>query len=167
MSPQNGDVFETVFVNKAFVINFILSNELSEKANASDFHPYHVEDRLFERATSVFNYISQNGGFRVYLWAKRGIVQDANVDQPLKGLPYDGQSTMVESGQLNRHIVEIVPMAPERINLDELNNRKFDIRTDFAKPADPDIPDDTSSEDGVASASEQERGNSNVSKTLL
>ena len=80
MSPQNGDVFETVFVNKAFVNNFILSNELSEKANASDFRPYHVEDRLFERATSVFNYISQNGGFRVYLWAKRGIVQDANVD---------------------------------------------------------------------------------------
>ena len=91
MSPQDGDVFETVFVNKAFVIDFILSGELSEKANASDFHPFHVEDRLFECATSVFNYINQNGVFRVYLWAKRGIVQDANVDQPLNGLPYDGQ----------------------------------------------------------------------------
>ena len=62
MSPQDGDVFETVFVNKAFVIEFILSSELSEKANASDFHPCHVEDRLFECATSVFNYINQKGG---------------------------------------------------------------------------------------------------------
>ena len=180
MSPQDGDVFETVFVNKAFVIDFILSGELSEKANASDFHPFHVEDRLFECATSVFNYINQNGGFRVYLWAKRGIVQDANVDQPLKGLPYDGESTMVESGHLNRHVVEIVPMAPERINLDELEQRKFDIRTDFAEPVDVDVPDDTSNVDGAASASGLddeaasasglERSNSNgsnVDKALL
>ena len=90
----------------------------------------------------------------MYLWAKRGIVQDANVDQPLNGLACDGQSTMVELGQLNRHVVEIVPMATERINLEELNNRKFDIRTDFAEPTDPDIPDDTSNRDEVASASE-------------
>ena len=87
---------------------------------------------------------------------------------------------MVESGHLNRHVVKIVPMAPERINLDELNNRKFDIRTDFAEPVDVDVPDDTSNVDGAASASGLEDGDasgsglerrnsdgSHVSKTLL
>ena len=141
MSPRDGDEFETVFVNKAFVLDFILSSDLSEKANASDFHPAHVEDRLFESATSVFNYINENGGFRVFLWAKRGTIQDANVDQPLNGLPYDGKSTMVESGVLNRHVVEIVPMTPDKIDLEELDSRKFDTSTGFAGPADVAVPD--------------------------
>ena len=141
MSPQHSDVFETVFVNKAFVLEFILSNDLSDKANASDFHPAHVEDRLFESANSVFSYINQNGGFRVYLWAKRGTVQDANVDQPLNGLPYDGKSTMVESGVLNRHVVEIVPMTPDKIDLEELNGRKFDTSTGFTGPEDVAVPE--------------------------
>ena len=77
----------------------------------------------------------------MYLWTKPGTVQDANVDQPLDGLPYDGKLTMVESGVLNRHVVEIVPMTPDKIDLEELNSRKFDTSTGFAGPADVAVPD--------------------------
>ena len=77
----------------------------------------------------------------MYLWAKRGTVQDANVDQPLNGLPYDGKSTMVEPGVLNKHVVEIVPMTPDKIDLEELRNRKVDTSTGFAGPIDVAIPD--------------------------
>ena len=71
---------------------------------------------------------------------------------------------MVESGHLNRHVVKIVPMAPNRINLEELNNRMFDTSTGFAEPADPEIPDDTSNGDGTMTASGLERRTSESSQ---
>jgi len=43
---------------------------------------------------------------------------------------------MVESGVLNRHVVEIAPMTPDKMDLEELNSRKFDTSTGFAGPVD-------------------------------
>ena len=63
------------------------------------------------------------------LWVKRGQVQDQVVDQPNNGLPYNAARSTVKSGILNHHIVRLEPMTPEAIDLDALNDLKFNVAT--------------------------------------
>ena len=77
---------------------------------------------------SVFEYINEKGGFRAFVWAKRGLVEDAGVDQP-EG--YRAQKSTIESSLLNHHIVRLEPMMPSAIDLAELKSRQFNVDTGF------------------------------------
>ena len=65
------------------------------------------------------------------LWVKRGEVLDQGVDQPNNGLPYNATRTTVESGALNHHITRFEPMTLESIDVEQLNELKFDVSTGF------------------------------------
>ena len=100
--------------------------------NASHFlEHFVVEDRLLEAATNICDYINNHGRFMVMLWVKRGEVLDQGVDQPNNGLPYNAEHTTVQSGNLNHHIVRFMPMEPENINIDELNDLRFNVVSGF------------------------------------
>ena len=76
----------------------------------------------------MFEYINEKGGFRAFVWARRGLVEDAGVDQP-EG--YRAQKSTIESGLLNHHIVRLEPMVPSAIDLAELKSRQFNVDTGF------------------------------------
>eukprot|EP00957_Ditylum_brightwellii_P055945 4239416-Ditylum_brightwellii.AAC.1 len=65
------------------------------------------------------------------LWVKRGEVLDQGVDQPNNGLPYNAARTTVKLGNLNHHIVRVIPMKPEVLDIGYLNDLKFDVNTGF------------------------------------
>ena len=127
----NGSSFQTRYASKWFMNNFIYSGPLPVGTRASDFEPFEVEEKLFGAFEDVCDYINDRGGFRAMIWVKRGQVQDQGVDQPNNGLPYNAARATVESGILNHHIVRLEPMTPEAIDLDELNNLKFNVSTGF------------------------------------
>ena len=128
---SDGNSFTVRFSSKWFMFNFILSAPFPIGTKASDFEPYLVEERLFGAFRSVCDYINNHGGFRIFLWVKRGQVQDQGVDQPNDGLPYNAARSTVESGILNHHIVRMEPMTPTAIDGEALNNLKFNVSTGF------------------------------------
>ncbi len=71
------------------------------------------------------------GDFLAFLWVKRVEVEDQGVDQPNNGLPYNAARTTIESANLNHHIVRLDPMSPESIDIERLNDLKFDVRNGF------------------------------------
>ena len=126
----NGPVFRTSFTSKSFTNEFIFSGTMPINTKACHFlDNYVIEDRLLEAGVNVCNYINDNGLFMVILWVKRGEVLDQGVDQPNNGLPYNAESTKVESGNLNHHIVKLLPMHPEDIDMTVFNSLKFNVET--------------------------------------
>ena len=91
----------------------------------------HTSQYDFFNPTFLFNlsltFCPTNGPFKVILWVKRGEVLDQGVDQPNNGLPYNAETTKVESGNLNHHIVRLFPMEPENLDLTEFEALKFDV----------------------------------------
>ena len=102
VTQENGNEFDVTFASKWFMLIFLLTGPLPVGTCASNFEDFEVEDRLWAAAASVFEYINKKGGFRAFLWAKRGLVEDAGVDQS-EG--YRAQKSTIESGVLNHHIV--------------------------------------------------------------
>ena len=80
MEDTNGDNFRASFASKWFMKIFTYSGALPIGTKASDFTSFVVEERLFEAVESVFNYINVHGGFQIYLWVRRGEVEDQGVD---------------------------------------------------------------------------------------
>ena len=128
VTQENGNEFDVTFASKWFMLNFLLTGPLPVGTCASNFEDYEVEDRLWTATASVFEYINEKGGFRAFVWAKRGLVEDAGVDQP-EG--YRAQKSTIESGLLNHHIVRLEPMVPSAIDLAELKSRQFNVDTGF------------------------------------
>ena len=62
---------------------------------------------------------------------KRGEVQDQGVDQPSNGLPHNAARVMVQSGTINYYITRLDAMQPELVDLNLLNQMKFDIVNGF------------------------------------
>ena len=92
-----------------------------------------VEERLFEAVETVFNYINVHGVFQIYVWMRRGEVEDQGVDQPNSGLLWNAARNTVESGALKHHIVRIEPATPADIDVTALNDHKFDVSSGFNK----------------------------------
>ena len=124
----NGPDFRTSFTSKSFTNEFIFKGTLPVNTKACHFlDNYVIEDRLLEAGINIFDYINTNGLFKVILWVKRGEVLDQGVDQPNNGLPYHAESTRVESGNLNHHIVRLFPMKPDDLDMTEFEALKFNI----------------------------------------
>ena len=128
LEQRDGEEFDVSFASKHFMLNFLLTGPFPMGTNASSFEHYEVEDRLWNAAESVFRYINENGGFRAFIWAKRGVVEDAGVDQP-DG--YGATRSTVESGILKRHVVRLEPMNPQNIDVEVLRSKQFDVTNGF------------------------------------
>ena len=126
-----GSTFKTFIRSKWFSENFILAGELLPGIRASIFKDYEIGDRLYTYFESVTRYINDLCKFRVIGWAKSGEVQDQGVDQPSDDLPHNAALVMVESDTLNHHITWLEPMRPVDINIDTLNQLKFDVVNGF------------------------------------
>ena len=128
----SGVVFTTELISKNFMKQYVFIGSLPEGARAHMFQQqWEVEDRLYQKIQSVFNFINRHGGFRVIGWTRRGEVLDQGVDQPNNGLPYNAARVMVEAGTLRYHITRVDPMTPLAIDLDVLHRLKFDVSTDL------------------------------------
>ena len=123
--------FKTFIRSKWFFEKFILTGPLPPGTRASVFEDYEIGDRFFSSLERVTSYINGLCKFRVIGWAKRGEVQDQGVDQPNNGLPYNSSRVMVQSGTLTHHITRLDPMKPEKVNIQQLNEMKFDTVKDF------------------------------------
>ena len=110
---------------------FIYSGALPMGTKASDFNSYEVEERLYDAVASVFRYINEHGGFRIYLWVRRGEVEDQGVDQPNKGLAWNAARATVKSGLIKHHIVQIEPANSAALDVATLNGLKFDVSSGF------------------------------------
>ena len=128
---EDGSTIQTKFMSKQFTREFVMTGDLPMNVTASSFSHNVVDDRLFDAGQDVCDYINLRGGFKIVLWVKRGVVMDQGVDQPNNGLPYNAARTTVQSGNLNHHIVRIIPMNPERIDLERLQAIKFDVTAGF------------------------------------
>ena len=127
VSCQDGSTFTTDFSSKWFMDQYILAGPLPHGTHAAHLEDYEVEDRLFTSVSNVCTLFNTRGKVRTLGWVKRGEVQDQGVDQPNNGLPYNAQRVMVEAGTLNYHITQINPMIPENIDLDQLNQLRFEL----------------------------------------
>ena len=128
---QDGTTFNTVFQSKWFFEKFIMTAPLPAGTRAINFEDYEVEDRFFHALESITNYINNICQFRVLGWVKRGEVQDQGVDQPSNGLPHNAAKVMVQSGTINHHITRLDAMRPELVDLNLLNQMKFDVVNGF------------------------------------
>ena len=124
----DGSEFDVSFASKWFMLNFLLSGQFPVGTCADDFSHYDVNDRMWDAVEKVFQYINENGGFRAFVWAKRGVVQDAGVGQP-DG--YGAERIAVESGILNHHLARLEPMEPEKIDVATLWQKQFNVDTGF------------------------------------
>ena len=126
----DGSEFDVSFASKWFMLNFLLSGQFPVGTCADDFtRHYDVNDRMWDAVEAVFQYINDNGGFRAFVWAKRGVVEDAGVGQP-DG--YGAERIAVESGILNHHLARIEPMEPEKIDVLTLWEKQFNVDTGFS-----------------------------------
>ena len=81
-------------------------------------------DKFFDSAEQVINYISNNGGWRIIGWAKKGMVEDTNAPQQQNG--FNQERPMIRAGNLKYNIARIEPMHPENLDMELLNDMKFD-----------------------------------------
>ena len=126
----NGPIFRTSFTSKSVTNEVIFRETMPVNTKACHFlDNYVIEDRRLEAGVNVSYYINNNGLFMVILWVKRGEVLDQGVDQPNSGLPYNAESTKVESGNLNYHIARLLLMDPEDIDMKEVDGLKFNVET--------------------------------------
>jgi len=79
-----------------------------------------VKERLYGAVESVFEYINEHGGFWIYLWVRRGKVEDQGVDQPNKGLAWYATRATVGSGLIKHHVVRIEPANPAALDVASL-----------------------------------------------
>ena len=79
---SDGSEFDVTFASKWFMLNFLLSGQFPVGTCADNFEQYDVNARMWDAAEAVFRHINDNGGFRAFVWAKRGLVEDAGVGQP-------------------------------------------------------------------------------------
>lgn len=128
---DDGSSFRTQFMSKQFCLDYILTEQLSMSIGAANFDHFMITRRLLRAARDICNYINEHGGFIAIMWVKRGEVLDQGVDQPNNGLPYNAPRTMVESGNLNHHIVRLIPMHPVQIEMERINTMKFNSVTGF------------------------------------
>ena len=131
VSDSSGDSFKVQFASKWFMKNFVYSGALPVGTKSSDFTSYVVEERLYDAVESVFEYINEHGGFRIYLWVRRGEVEDQGVDQPNKGLAWNAARATVESGMIKHHVVRIEPANPAALDVATLNGLKFNVSSGF------------------------------------
>jgi hypothetical protein len=125
---QDGSSYNTEFISKYFMKEYIFNASLPSGIRAVQFEDFAVEERLFDAIQGVFNYINENaGGFRTMGWVRRGEVLDQGVDQPSNGLPYNAQRVMVEAGTLRHHITRLDPMNIDDVDLDVLHRLKFNV----------------------------------------
>ena len=127
----SGDSFRVQFASKWFMKTFIYSGALPMGTKASDFNSYEVEERLYDAVASVFRYINEHGGFRIYLWVRRGEIKDQGVDQPNRGLAWNAERATVESGLIKHHIVRMEPANPAALDVDALEGFKFNVSSGF------------------------------------
>ena len=111
VTQPDGNEFEVTFASKWFMLNFLLTRQLPVGTCAKNFENFAVNDLLWDAGEKVFQYINDNGGFRAFVWTKRGVVEDAGVGQP-DG--YGAERIAVESGILNHHVARLEPMEPEK-----------------------------------------------------
>ena len=129
VQQKDGSEFDVTFASKWFMLNFLLSGQFPVGTCAADFtNNYDVNERMWDAVEGVFNYINDNGGFRAFVWAKRGVVEDAGVGQP-EG--YGAERMTVESGILNHHVARLEPMEPEKIDVATLWGKKFNVDVGF------------------------------------
>lgn len=131
VDDANGGSFRAKYMSKQFTIDYVMTDELPNSVNAAKFDDSTVDDRLLDAAHDVCEYINANGGFMIVLWCKRGQVLDQGADQPNNGLPHNAARTTVESSNIKHHIVRVFPMEPERLDLDHIQQMKFDVVSGF------------------------------------
>ena len=128
---HDGNTFNTVFQSKWFLEKYIMTAPLPAGTRAINFEDYEVEDRFFNALESVTEYVNRVCRFRVIGWVKRGEVQDQGVDQPSNGLPHNTSRVMVQSGTINHHITRLDAMQPDQVDINLLNQMKFDVVNGF------------------------------------
>ena len=127
----SGDSFMVQFASKWFMKTFIYSGALRMGTKASDSNSYEVEERLYDAVASVFRYINEPGGFRIYLWVRRGEVEDRGVDQPNRGLAWNAERATAKLGVIRYHIVRMEPSNPAALDVDALEGFKFNVSSGF------------------------------------
>ena len=90
-----------------------------------------LTEKLYDAVESVFRYINENGGFRIYLWVRRDEVEDQRVDQPNRGLAWNAERATVETGLIKHHIVQMEPANPAALDVDAIDGLKFDVSSGF------------------------------------
>ena len=81
-------------------------------------------DDFYDCAEEVIDYISNNGGWRIIGWAKKGMVEDTNAQQQQNG--FNQERPMIRAGNLKYNIARIEPMRPEHLDMAVLNGMMFD-----------------------------------------
>ena len=85
---------------------------------------YGSGDDFYDCAEEVIDYISNNGGWRIIGWAKKGMVEDTNAQQQQNG--FNQERPMIRAGNLKYNIARIEPMRPEHLDMAVLNGMMFD-----------------------------------------
>ena len=76
-TTTHDDIIElTNFTSTWFVNNYIFTEKLVAHVRASHFTVDDIEDEVLLSTRQVLRYINERGGFRVIVWAKRGMIRD-------------------------------------------------------------------------------------------
>jgi len=77
---------------------------------ASQLNDWEWMDRLNDGVDGMFDYVSNNGGWKGVMWSKPGTIQDQAANQGNNTNPYTAPPPVyVQSGALQYHLVSLVP----------------------------------------------------------
>jgi len=68
---------------------------------------------------------------RIIRLSEYGEFQDQGTDKPNNGLHHNYPLFMIQYGILNHHVTCLDPVSSLHVNIDELDNMKFDVATRF------------------------------------
>ena len=129
LTQLDGQVIKIVYYSSAwFVRTYLANDDMPPGIGAGEIMQVGTFDlTASEACEEIFNYVNDNGGWTATLWVKPGFIRDqltvADSTQYNAAAP-----TLVESGSLTYHLVDIRPTEPGNLNLAELNGLKINIR---------------------------------------
>ena len=92
------------FLSRQF-LSFCTIDKIPMDVRASQLQATNAAYDLQDSIIEVTNYINEIGGWTVIGWCRKGIIND----QSLVGMTEDGEHAQVDSGNLNFHIVSLIP----------------------------------------------------------
>jgi len=119
------------FTSRHFYKTYAFETAIPTTTSASELNNnFAIEEAASDCVHGVFEYVNNNGGWDVDGWAKPGLILDqatapAQGANPFQAAPM--QQEYFNTGNINYHIVSMVPSSPAQLNLITMNAFKIDI----------------------------------------
>lgn len=132
---QGQDSIKVQFISKRFMTDFILTDYFPSGTKLRDIATGEPNKILFAKISNVFRKgVNEWNRFNVLVWSKRGEVSDAIHSSDNGNSYYNNHANeTIASGNVKYHLVRIDPGSPEDVDLEWLENNKFDVVRDFSR----------------------------------